>query len=218
MVKVTTFIFGLFMALSLVLQPSAATAQSDDEMRATRQRVHLTVQTLRDLVRPTDKRIGNTARALTQIGPSARAVLIDLAEDPVDAVRQAVLQALGQLQDPTVVPIFIQSLADRSPRVVIAAVRALRSHEGDWPTRALVRYLGHPDLVVRPYGWKGDVPTLRHFVRGASLDELGMESEEMVLKINRDRGTPLGFQSLQRRVTSSPQVPRRGGVGFAPCG
>ncbi len=38
------------------------------------------------------------------------------------------------------------------------------------------------DLVVRPFGWKGDVPTLRHFVRGASRNELGMEADELVAK------------------------------------
>jgi hypothetical protein len=39
-----------------------------------------------------------------------------------------------------------------------------------------------PDLVVRPYGWKGNVTTLRDFVRGASQDELGMQAVELVSK------------------------------------
>ncbi len=39
-----------------------------------------------------------------------------------------------------------------------------------------------PDLVVRPYGWKGNVTTLRDFVRGAALNELGLEADELVAK------------------------------------
>ncbi len=39
-----------------------------------------------------------------------------------------------------------------------------------------------PDLVVRPYGWKGNVTTLRDFVRGACRNELGMEPDELVAK------------------------------------
>jgi len=38
------------------------------------------------------------------------------------------------------------------------------------------------DLVVRPYGWKGNVTTLRDFCRGAARNELGMEPEELVAK------------------------------------
>ncbi|MEM7232191.1 MAG: di-heme oxidoredictase family protein [Planctomycetota bacterium] len=43
-----------------------------------------------------------------------------------------------------------------------------------------------PDLVVRPYGWKGDVPTLRAFCRGAADRELGMQPEEITLKLGDD--------------------------------
>lgn len=39
-----------------------------------------------------------------------------------------------------------------------------------------------PDLVVRPYGWKGNATTLRDFVRGAARNELGMEADELVAK------------------------------------
>ena len=39
-----------------------------------------------------------------------------------------------------------------------------------------------PDFVVRPYGWKGDVPTLRGFCRVAARNELGMEPDELVGK------------------------------------
>lgn len=41
-----------------------------------------------------------------------------------------------------------------------------------------------PDLVVRPYGWKGNVATLRFFCRGAARNELGMEGDELVTKDN----------------------------------
>jgi HEAT repeat protein/pimeloyl-ACP methyl ester carboxylesterase len=139
------------MGLILATQAPHVGAQSDARKEAIQQRVHLTVQTLRDLVRPTNKRVGFTARELLQIGPDAKAALIDLAEDPVAAVRQAAIQTLGMHQDENLVPVLIQSLADRSPRVVIAAIKALASHDGDWPTRALVRYLGHPDAEVRKH-------------------------------------------------------------------
>jgi hypothetical protein len=36
------------------------------------------------------------------------------------------------------------------------------------------------DLIVRPFEWKGSVAFLRDFVRGASLNELGMQPVEMV--------------------------------------
>ena len=39
-----------------------------------------------------------------------------------------------------------------------------------------------PDLVVRPYGWKGNVTTLRDFCRSAARNELGMEADELVAK------------------------------------
>jgi CxxC motif-containing protein (DUF1111 family) len=36
------------------------------------------------------------------------------------------------------------------------------------------------DLIVRPYEWKGIVAFLRDFVRGAALNEIGMQGVEMV--------------------------------------
>lgn len=36
------------------------------------------------------------------------------------------------------------------------------------------------DLIVRPYEWKGSVTFLRDFVRGAALNEIGMQGDEMV--------------------------------------
>ena len=37
-----------------------------------------------------------------------------------------------------------------------------------------------PDLIIRPFQWKGSVPFLRDFNRGASHNELGMQSVEIV--------------------------------------
>lgn len=36
------------------------------------------------------------------------------------------------------------------------------------------------DLVVRPFGWKGDTTTMRQFCRGASNNEIGMQAVEIV--------------------------------------
>ena len=49
-----------------------------------------------------------------------------------------------------------------------------------------------PDLVIRAFGWKGDVPSLRHFVRGAARNELGMEADELVEKDPLGRSDPDG--------------------------
>ncbi|MBI4586054.1 MAG: hypothetical protein HY717_18755 [Planctomycetes bacterium] len=49
-----------------------------------------------------------------------------------------------------------------------------------------------PDLVIRPYGWKGNVTTLRDFCRGAALNELGMEAGELVSKDFQGRSDPDG--------------------------
>ncbi len=48
------------------------------------------------------------------------------------------------------------------------------------------------DLVVRPYGWKGNVTTLRDFVRTAARNELGMEADELVAKDPLARSDPDG--------------------------
>jgi hypothetical protein len=36
-----------------------------------------------------------------------------------------------------------------------------------------------PDLVVRPFQWKGVEPSLRSFSRGAEHNELGMQPVEL---------------------------------------
>ena len=48
------------------------------------------------------------------------------------------------------------------------------------------------DLVVRPYGWKGDTTTLRDFTRRAAALELGMEPDELVEKDALQRTDPDG--------------------------
>ncbi len=45
-------------------------------------------------------------------------------------------------------------------------------------------------LVVRPYGWKGNMTTLRDFARGAFNDELGMQAVEVVAKDPRGAADP----------------------------
>jgi len=37
-----------------------------------------------------------------------------------------------------------------------------------------------PQLIVRPFQWKGSVAFLRDFNRGAAHNELGMQAEEIV--------------------------------------
>ena len=39
-----------------------------------------------------------------------------------------------------------------------------------------------PDLVVRPFGWKGDQPSLRLFTLNAANNELGLQADELVLR------------------------------------
>ena len=38
------------------------------------------------------------------------------------------------------------------------------------------------DLCVRPFGWKGNLTTLRGFIRGAACNEMGMQPAEIVAK------------------------------------
>jgi Di-haem oxidoreductase, putative peroxidase len=39
-----------------------------------------------------------------------------------------------------------------------------------------------PDLIVRPMGWKGNMPTLRAFSADAAFGEMGMQSDEVLWK------------------------------------
>ncbi len=47
-----------------------------------------------------------------------------------------------------------------------------------------------PDLVVRPFGLKGNSPSVREFSRGAAFFELGMQGDELVAKDPQQRTDP----------------------------
>jgi hypothetical protein len=46
-----------------------------------------------------------------------------------------------------------------------------------------------PDLIVRPMGWKGNMPTLRAFSADAAFGEMGMQSDEVLWKAVNPGGT-----------------------------
>ncbi|HWN70281.1 MAG TPA: di-heme oxidoredictase family protein [Haliangium sp.] len=46
-----------------------------------------------------------------------------------------------------------------------------------------------PDLIVRPMGWKGNMPTVRAFSADAAFGEMGMQSDEVLWKIVDPNGT-----------------------------
>ena len=46
-----------------------------------------------------------------------------------------------------------------------------------------------PDLIVRPMGWKGNIPTLRAFSADAAFGEMGMQSNEVLWKLTEPGGT-----------------------------
>jgi hypothetical protein len=46
-----------------------------------------------------------------------------------------------------------------------------------------------PDLIVRPMGWKGNMPTLRAFSADAAFGEMGMQSDEVLWKTVDPDGT-----------------------------
>lgn len=104
---------------------------------------------LREAVRPDDTRVGNVARELAALSDEVDDTLLDLATDPSPAVRRAALRALATRAARSNMPAFVQAMADDDPHVVIEAARALKRYEGEWPTQALVRYLGHPSAKVR---------------------------------------------------------------------
>jgi hypothetical protein len=49
-----------------------------------------------------------------------------------------------------------------------------------------------PDLVIKPFGWKGNLPTLRDAVEDALLVHHGMESDHLVATATKDRIGPFG--------------------------
>jgi len=46
-----------------------------------------------------------------------------------------------------------------------------------------------PDLVIRPLGWKGTVPTVRVFTAGAAAGPMSLQAEELVWKL-AEKGVP----------------------------
>jgi hypothetical protein len=68
----------------------------------------------------------------------------------------------------------------RAKGIAFGAIRASRDAAGNTAIDASAVRGVSPDLVVRPFGWKGDVPTLRVFTRGAARNELGIEADELV--------------------------------------
>ena len=66
--------------------------------------------------------------------------------------------------------------------VVFGSIAATANAAGD-VTFDLSKIEGiDPDLVVRPFGWKGDTPTVRPFVSGPAIGGLGMQPEELLWK------------------------------------
>ena len=47
-----------------------------------------------------------------------------------------------------------------------------------------------PDLVVRPFGWKGDTPNVRPFIAGPAIGGLGMQPEELLWKNPKSADVP----------------------------
>ncbi|MBI4605259.1 MAG: hypothetical protein HY721_25125 [Planctomycetes bacterium] len=76
--------------------------------------------------------------------------------------------------------------------VSFGSIAAVRDAGGDVTFDASGVEGVSPDLVVRPFGWKGNVASLRDFVRGAALNELGMEADELVAKDSLGRSDPDG--------------------------
>jgi cytochrome c551/c552 len=58
-----------------------------------------------------------------------------------------------------------------------------------------------PDLVVRPFGWKGFVPVLRSFVLVAANAAMGMQGEEFVWRLPPDRQPDADADGVARELT-----------------
>ncbi len=104
---------------------------------------------LREAVSPDERQIENAAREMAAVGEAGDDALLDLMTDPVPAVRRAAVQALGARAPKSAMPAFIQALGDEEAGVVVDAVKVVATYQGEWPTRALVRWLAHDDKAVR---------------------------------------------------------------------
>jgi CxxC motif-containing protein (DUF1111 family) len=58
-----------------------------------------------------------------------------------------------------------------------------------------------PDLVVRPFGWKGFVPVLRGFVLAAANAAMGMQGEEFAWRLPADRQPDADADGVARELT-----------------
>jgi hypothetical protein len=58
-----------------------------------------------------------------------------------------------------------------------------------------------PDLVVRPFGWKGFVPVLRSFVLAAANVGMGMQGEELAWRLPPERQPDGDEDGVERELT-----------------
>jgi mono/diheme cytochrome c family protein len=58
-----------------------------------------------------------------------------------------------------------------------------------------------PDLVVRPFGWKGFIPNLRGFVLAAANAGMGMQGEEFAWRLPPDRQPDGDADGVERELT-----------------
>ncbi len=58
-----------------------------------------------------------------------------------------------------------------------------------------------PDLVVRPFGWKGFVPVLRSFVLAAANAGMGMQGEEFAWRLPPERQPDADEDGVERELT-----------------
>jgi cytochrome c peroxidase len=105
-------------------------------------------------------------------------VIQRLAEEMTDelvAIRDAAAAAATPGGPPVTMALAAQGIA-------FGSITAMRNGGGtlSFDTSAVEGVSA--DLIIRPFGWKGDVPSLRQFVRGAANNELGMEPDELVAK------------------------------------
>jgi hypothetical protein len=58
-----------------------------------------------------------------------------------------------------------------------------------------------PDLVIRPLGWKGNIPVVRNFSTAASIFALGMQSEEFVWRLGDKAGPDPDGDGVTRELS-----------------
>lgn len=58
-----------------------------------------------------------------------------------------------------------------------------------------------PDLVVRPFGWKGNITTVRNFNTAAATFGMGMQAEEFVWRLGEAGGTDPDGDGVSRELS-----------------